>query len=100
MMFQIWTYYFSLVSEMDTLTFATPEVKAVVKTCANASGNVTFTGWNIDECQTTSAGRASCVMYEQPDAFFIDYADGTASMNDTVVSFDLPSVGCAFLKVW
>ena len=100
MMFQIWTYYFSLVTQMDTLAFAAPEIKAVVKTCVNASSNVTFTGWNVDECQTTSVGRAYCVLYEKPDAFFIDYADGTVQLNDTVVSFDLPSVGCALLKVW
>jgi len=100
MMFQIWTYYFSLVSEMDTLTFATPEVKAVVKTCVNATGDATFSGWNVDDCQHLSPATASCTLYEKPDALFVDYAGGNARVNDTEVYFDLPSAGCALLKVW
>lgn len=100
MMFQIWTYYFSLVSEMDTLTFATPEVKAVVKTCVNATGDATFSGWNVDDCQHLSSATASCTLYEKPDALFVDYAGGNARFNDTVVYFDLPAAGCALLKVW
>ena len=100
MMFQIWTYYFSLVSEMDTLTFATPEVKAVVKTCVNATNDATFLGWNVDDCQHSSSATASCTLYEKPDALFIDYTGGNARVNDTVVYFDLPSAGCALLKVW
>lgn len=33
MMFQIWSYYFSLVREMDALTYSEPKLGAIVSVC-------------------------------------------------------------------
>ena len=42
MMFQIWSYYFSLVREMDKITDSTPTLSTVLSVC---NGNVE-TSWN------------------------------------------------------
>ena len=44
MMIQIWSYYFSLVREMDTLSSAEPRLGALLSVC----NNTVEKSWNID----------------------------------------------------
>jgi hypothetical protein len=44
MMFQIWSYYFSLVREMDALTYSEPKLGAIVSVCNQKM----VTQWNMD----------------------------------------------------
>jgi len=46
MMFQIWSYYFALVSQMDDLVLQSPSVRAILDLC---DGQVN-TMWNLDDC--------------------------------------------------
>lgn len=44
MMFQIWSYYFSLVRDMDALTYSEPKLGAILSVC----NQKLITQWNMD----------------------------------------------------
>ena len=65
MMFQIWSYYFSLVSQMDTLVVEAPKVSGIIHYC---DGKV-VTAWNVEDC-TTNSSVISCKSYGRDAVFF------------------------------
>lgn len=67
MMFQIWSYYFSLVTQMDTLVIESPQVVGILDYC---DGNVAKS-WNIEDCVKNST-VLSCKTYFNLDNIYVD----------------------------
>ena len=68
MMFQIWSYYFSLVRDMDDLSILGPSVGAIISVCNETIDKK----WNI-ECDTT------------PDYFLCNYE---STHSDSLIFID------------
>lgn len=101
MIFQIWTYYFSLVSQMDTLTFASPEIQHIVKWWPNgpdgSDGPWSFSTWNVENCQVEQQ-KLKCTLLEPLVSYFVDSHPGNSVLNGTTLTMELTGAGVA--KVW
>ena len=87
MMFQIWSYYFSLVREMDQLTSLNPQLGSIVSVC-----NGSLFHWNI-ECESSSMFWNCTVPLTEKSM----YLDSTCAGNDlTKLSFE----ECCRVMIW
>jgi len=66
MLFQIWSYYFSLVREMDTLSSATPQLSAILSVC----NSTILTKWKVN-C-LVNGSHWNCDMPLIQDHLFVD----------------------------
>ena len=82
MMFQIWTYYFSLVAQMDNLVLESPHIHALLKLCTS---NI-VESWNLDAC-VSSANQTCCELVPSDGGrFFADVSGNSlVSMNGTSI---------------
>ena len=97
MMFQIWTYYFSLVNQMDIMTFSSPEIKHIIKYCSNTD---IFETWNVDSCNILSGRMAKCVISDPLESYFIESNGFDVKLNETSVYFDTEADHCNIIKIW
>lgn len=67
MMFQIWSYYFSLVTQMDTLVIESPQVGGILDYC---NGNI-VKSWNMEDCVQNTL-TLSCKTYSNSDHVYLD----------------------------
>jgi len=81
MMFQIWSYYFSLVTQMDTLVLESPQVGGILDYC---DGTV-VKAWNIEDCIKTTV--LSCKIYSNYDNIYLDVrGNGNISLvNESII---------------
>lgn len=92
MMFQIWSYYFSLVQEMDTLSSSEPRLGALLSIC---DGKIDRQ-WNMD-C-SVGESQYNC---SSPVSGSV-YVDSTCSLNN-IEKFErilLPLSECCRLMLW
>jgi hypothetical protein len=80
MMFQIWSYYYSLVTQMDEMVLESPQVHGVLNMC---EGKV-LRSWNVDLCHV-DGGQMSCNLpREFPASAFVDVVGvGEVFLNGT-----------------
>ena len=97
MMFQIWTYYFSLVNQMDVMTFSSPKIKHIIKYCVS---DEKFETWNVDSCNVLSGEMAECVISDPLENFFIESSVSKTILNGTSVYFGLNFDDCNIIKIW
>ena len=94
MIYQIWTYYFYLVKQMDDMTLDTPELHAIVRHC-----NDVTTTWHA-ECQAN--WNCSVLPTEGADTF-VDITPGyLAKLTDHVLTVTslTSSEECFRAMVW
>jgi len=68
MMFQIWSYYFSLVTQMDDLVLESPQVRGLLDIC----DGVVRRAWNVDNC-AFSTSQVTCELSGIFDDLYVDY---------------------------
>jgi len=95
MMFQIWSYYFSLVSQMDDMVMESPSVQGVVEFC---EGQVQR-AWNIEDCAVRGA-RVVCELADEYGIYFLDSVGlMNASVNASQLSFSSTGA-CGRVMLW
>jgi len=95
MMFQIWSYYFSLVAQMDTLVIDAPKVAGIVHYC---DGQV-IKAWNVEDC-TKNTSTISCKSYGRDGNIFLDVNGfGNVSFVDDVMTIQ-PLDACLKVMYW
>lgn len=87
MMFQIWSYYFSLVREMDQLSSLNPQLSSIVSVC-----NGSLFHWNI-ECESSS-NFWNCTVPSPEKNMYLDST--CASSELTELSFE----ECCRIMIW
>ena len=95
MLFQIWSYYFSLVKQMDDQTISHPQVLAFVHACEHVKY-----AWNSN-C-VKSGLRAFVCTFSNPDEslYYIDQT-GMANVSLSSNSIRITDLGdCVRLTVW
>ena len=95
MLFQIWSYYFSLVKQMDDQTISRPQVLAFVHACEN----VKYV-WN-SKCVKSSLRTFMCTIFNPEDSlYYIDQA-GMANVSLSSNSIRITDLqDCVRLTVW
>jgi len=96
MMFQIWSYYYSLVTQMDEMVLESPQVHVVLNMC---EGQI-LRSWNVDSCNP-SGGQMLCKLpREFPDSAFVNaVGSGEVFLNGTMLSVE-PVTACVRIMVW
>lgn len=94
MIFQIWSYYFSLVRQMDEQTFETPQVLAFIHACDTEKFS-----WNSN-CAYYS-DEIACTFDNPTDAIsYVDYV-GKANITESKNSLIIRSLeGCVRITIW
>jgi len=100
MMFQIWTYYFSLVNQMDMITFSSPEIKHIIKWCPESENELIFETWNVDICNVLTHETASCSISDPMENYFIESYDSNVILNETSLYFSFSPDKCNLIKIW
>jgi len=94
MMFQIWTYYYSLVTQMDEMVLESPQVHGVLDICEG----VVQRAWNIEGCQ--SGATTICTMAWGSENLFVDViGNGNVTLNSTLVEIT-PAMACVRIMLW
>lgn len=94
MMFQIWSYYFQLVKQMDDMTLETPQLHSIIHIC----DAVNFT-YNAECVQDTSVWR--CEWPETTGAGIYIQKNGVADIEQGSSYLTVASVrGCVELLLW
>ena len=95
MMFQIWSYYFSLVTQMDTLVIESPHVGGILDYCG---GNI-VKSWNIEDCVQNTT-MLSCKTYFNSDNIYLDVRGiGNVSLvNESIIV--QPLEACVKVLYW
>lgn len=97
MVYQIWSYYFSLVSEMDKSSHFAPEIVSMLDVCNGEINPL----WNVDTCQINQKD-ISCTIEPFDTRWFIDaVGNGRAyvSANKSML-FIRPVDACIRVAVW
>lgn len=94
MMFQIWSYYFSLVSQMDDMVLQSPSVQAILGLC---NGEVNMM-WNLDTC-VTSGSRVTCELLSPSDDTFVDSV-GMHPVISNMTHLSVNSSDCGRVILW
>ena len=95
MMFQIWSYYYSLVTQMDEMVLESPQVHGVVNMC----GGKILRSWNVDSCNPDN-GQMTCKLpQELPDIFVDAVGSGDVFLNGTALVVD-PATACVRIILW
>lgn len=92
MMFQIWTYYFSLVSQMDEMVLESPQVHGVLDVCRQQVRR----NWNVEDCLFAS-DTTTCAL--GPGDVYVDYV-GTGSVVVNATHFVLDAGACGRAMLW
>ena len=100
MIFQIWTYYFSLVNQMDTITFSSPEIKHIIKWCSTSENNIVFQNWNVDNCDILIDAIIKCSISDPLESYFIESNGSNVMMNGTSVYLNYNVGSCNMVKIW
>jgi len=91
MMIQIWSYYYSLVTQMDEMILESPQVHGVLDMCEG----VVNRAWNINDCV-----RGVCVVDNIQQNLFIDVR-GNANVSVNVTSLIIePPLACVRIMLW
>ena len=95
MMFQIWTYYFTLVTQMDEMILESPQVQGVFDMCA---GEI-HRSWNIDDC-VVSDGSHVCGLSSNFENLYVDYTrtQDAPVLNETHIH--ISSEFCGRILLW
>ena len=95
MIFQIWSYYFSLVQQMDDITINQPVVISIIKKCQNES----FFQWNAD-C-TLLSQEISCSFINTNDNDIFIQQHGIATVKHSTNNISIVGMeNCIELMVW
>tara|TARA_B110001450_G_C17651046_1_gene493287 strand:- start:1900 stop:2286 length:387 start_codon:yes stop_codon:yes gene_type:complete len=96
MMFQIWSYYYSLVTQMDEMVLESPQVHGVLNMC---EGKI-LRSWNVDSCNPRG-GKMLCILpRELPATAFVNaVGTGEIFLNGTVMSVE-PATACIRIMLW
>jgi len=95
MMFQIWTYYFSLVTQMDTLVIESPQVGGILDYC---DGKV-VQSWNFEDC-VKHTNVLSCKTYSHVNNIYLDVS-GVGNVSFTNESLIVePLDACVKILYW
>ncbi|MDA7839091.1 hypothetical protein N9A45_02035 [bacterium] len=95
MIFQVWTYYFSLVEQMDKQTIARPEVLSFLHICERVRYS-----WNAACAPYHSNGFRCSFQNEESSEYYVDQV-GAANVTKAVSSIVVESVeGCVRLTLW
>lgn len=88
MIYQIWSYYFSLVSQMDEYVIESPRVHSFLKVC----GGIVTKKWNIvcDEFACTFPPTEFKTFVDAPSMF---------QVNSTLISFRGDECGTAWIWI-
>ena len=95
MMFQIWSYYYSLVKQMDEMVLESPQVHGVVNMCA---GKI-LRSWNVDSCNPDNGQMTCKISHELPGVFVDVLGTGDVFMNGTTLTVE-PSSACVRIMLW
>ena len=94
MIYQIWTYYFYLVQQMDDMTLDTPELHSIVQFCSN-----TTRIWHA-----TCSANWTCVIPSTEGAdTYVDVSAGyRATLNGEILEIEAldTSLNCFRAMVW
>lgn len=88
MIFQIWSYYFSLVEQMDAYVIDAPRIHAFVNVCDGSVQKI----WNV-KCNDNV-----CVYPRTDFETFTDLSKGF-HVNQTNIEFDLNTCGTAWIWI-
>ena len=95
MVYQLWSYYFSLVSEMDNSSHYAPELLTMVKTCHRKIQPI----WNVDNC-VVGHSHITCSIEPSENRYYTDVVGrGHASLNGTILTI-YPPDACVRVSVW
>lgn len=95
MVYQLWNYYFSLVSDMDQSSHYRPELSAMVKVCQQIVDPI----WNVVS-YTINTQNVSCVLEPFEKRYYLDIVGtGQASLNGSTL-FIQPVNACVSVAVW
>ena len=94
MMVQIWSYYYSLVTQMDQMVLESPQVYGVLDMC---DGNVRR-AWNIDECKHTERSLV-CTLVASDNLFVDTKGTGDIFINGSSLIIT-PFDACVRVMVW
>ena len=96
MMFQIWSYYFSLVTQMDELVLESPQVQGLLDIC----GQSVRRAWNVENC-VFETSRGTCELTGIFDDLYVDYV-GTGpvpTVNTSHIILTAETCGQVFLWI-
>lgn len=95
MMFQIWSYYFSLVSQMDEMVSESPQVHGVFDVCHQKVRRA----WNVEDC-VFAPEKTTCVLGDASSDVYVDYVGtGQIIANETHLMLDAQACGRAMLWI-
>ena len=95
MIFQIWSYYFSLVQQMDDITINQPVLISIIKKCQNES----FFQWNAD-CSFENQDM-SCTFANQNDNDIFIQQNGIGKVKHSLNNISVVGMeSCMELMIW
>ena len=95
MVYQLWNYYFSLVSEMDQSSHYAPELSAMVEVCEQTVDPI----WNVLD-YAVGAQNVSCVLEPFQNRYYLDIVGtGHAFLNGSTLTIQ-PADACVSVAVW
>lgn len=95
MMFQIWSYYYSLVTQMDEMVLDSPRVQGVLNMC---DGKI-LRAWNVDSCSPVN-GQMVCNLPRELSNVFVDVVGvGEVFLNETALVVE-PFTACIRVILW
>ena len=97
MMFQIWNYYFSLVEQMDDMTFDIPRLHAIFRLC-NDSGLLPIK-WHVESCVRYNSSSYTCFFSEKLENTFMIEGAAATLLNETSMHISVSQL-CSFVKIW
>ena len=97
MMYQLWTYYFSLVSEMDQSSLESPTMQAMLYVCQQEIQRI----WNVYDCATIG-NHIQCDIEPFETKWYLDIVgDGRAFLNHSLSSIVIhPVDACMRVALW
>ena len=95
MIFQLWSYYFSLVSEMDDQTFERPQVRSFMHIC----DDLVFS-WNT-ECNSLGSKQWRCSLKNPEGVVFYADQSGVANVTQEANGIVIHSIlDCVRITMW
>ena len=95
MLFQIWSYYFSLVKQMDEQTISRPEVLSFAHVCESVKYL-----WNA-QCEKTAASGFKCTFFNPENRLIYVDQTGAADVSTFENSVQISQIAeCVRLTVW
>ena len=95
MMFQIWSYYFTLVTQMDEMVLESPQVQGVLDVC----GGQVRRAWNVDNCAVSEDGLV-CELTSAFDNLYVDYMPVSSPPVLNATHIRVTSEFCGRVMLW